>query len=120
MIIFGENHHSIHIGVLGKELRCEGHVVNSWGVTQQDIGLCATQGFQALGGCCQMTMGELRLLINNARMGKLCDFDTAETDKALSKIFATPEDKQKQELLSLLSTKSPQEIEALLEMIKGQ
>ena len=62
-------------------------------------------------------LGHSKLETTERYMG---DFDTAETDKALSKIFATPEDKQKQELLSLLSTKSPQEIEALLEKIKGQ
>lgn len=47
------------------------------------------------------------------------EFDTAETDNALKKIFATPEDKQKQELLSLLASKSPEEIAAFIEQLKG-
>lgn len=61
-------------------------------------------------------LGHSKLETTERYMG---DFDTAETDKALSQIFATPEDKQKQELLALISSKSPQEIEALLAIIKG-
>jgi hypothetical protein len=47
------------------------------------------------------------------------DFDTIETDKAMEKIFATEKETQTSELLEILKSKSPEEITALIQQLKG-
>ncbi len=61
-------------------------------------------------------LGHSKLETTERYMG---DFDTIETDKAMEKIFATEKETQTSELLEILKSKSPEEITALIQQLKG-
>jgi len=61
-------------------------------------------------------LGHSKLETTERYMG---DFDTTETDKAMEQIFATKKETQTSELLELLKSKSPEEITALIQQLKG-